>query len=967
MKKVLIIALALIMTSLIFANEQRDFRFIEELYQRDNLDFAQAEIEKFQDKYPDSDYLMKLDYYEAMIVFFQNNFAEADAKFLVLEKNSDQEIKPLVILALIQSKFFLDDYVESEKYADFFLKNYQNHSSRGEAYYWKGRIALQRENIALAEQYFNEATKSGKSSMLNYLGFQIKLKQKKLQDAQAILDSTYHTYEDEFSNQIVLEWLDHLYQNLNYSAIIRDSHYKIPTYSRLHSNYAIIIGQAYYQVKRYDESIRILNTIQPTTDVKQFHIALAYKAKGDISLASTIFSELAKTSDTPRIQELSFFEMINSSIAVPVGNEADIARIKQSNKDYSAQLSEFIQENPESNYLGNAYYLKGFIYYLNENYESALDWFLQANSTTISNDTSEKLLFLIGDIYFQTSQKSRAISLFNYYKELYPQGRYYDEVLYKIGLTYFDSGVFAESNSALLELAKKYPNYKHISTAYFYLGEINTVNNNLDVAIDWFSLALPNSTDPNAIWMRISEVYYLQGRFQDSWSALNNIPVSPLYNFRVNLIRGNILYNQKDYNKAIESYQKASNQAVSNEDISLITSRLGWTYYLKGDFTMAERTFRTLSNFSSTSEDYLILAGNSALNGRRFNDAISLFKEFLLTYPVSTKTNYVRLNLGDAYYNLKQYKTAFDAYAEILNNNPDSKELKNALLGLKWTVLNHKDRDYRSDLATLANKIKDNRISQTLTQITLLYENETEQWEDVINTAESLLKDYPQDNQNKVINQTLALAYTKRNQYEKADSLYANLTLWHKDAELFSAWSKAFLTRQDTTRAIEVLDDALKLTNELDIWFKSLELKVATNHPSFEASHKTFMAFADGLSKDYGQLLLYEWKLKNKQAIDLDYLNIQASSTDDKIASLAYYLIGLDSFIKQDYESTALNMMRVTYLFPDYSELNRKAAYNLILAQHYLGHKDKAQQNFDLYHSSLPDWQSSNLRNKLFK
>ncbi len=967
MKKVLIIALTLIITCSIFANEKREFRFIEELYQRDNLDFAQQEIDRFKVKYPNSEFYLKADYYEAMIAFLQNNFGEADSKLLKLENNSDQEIKPLVILALIQTKFFLDDFVESEKYAESFLTNYSNHSSRGEAYYWKGRIALERDNLELAEANLNKANETEHSSMINYLSFQIKLKQNKIAQAKSVLDSTYRAYEDEFTNQIVLEWFDYLYQKLDYKGIIEDVNYQIPEYSRLHSDYAIIIGQAYYQLKRYDEALSVLKTVQPTTDIKQFHIALAYKAKGDTKLANTLFSELANSSKIAKIQELSFFEMINSSIAVPQGSQAEQERIRSSNLQYESRLSDFIKDNPNSKYLGNAYYLKGFIYYLNENYEPALEYFLQANNSTIDSDTTEKLLFLIGDIYFLTTQKNKAISLFNYYKELYPNGRYYDEVIYKIGLTYFDSGVFSDSNSTLLELSKKFPNYKHISTVYFYLGEINTINNNLEVALDWFQMSLPKSTDQMSVWMRIAEVNYLLDQWQTAFSALGNIPESPLYDFRVNLIKGNIYYNLKDYDKAIEHYNISSNQAVSSEDVSLITSRLGWTYYLKGDFAQAERAFRSLSNFSTTSEDYLILAGNSALNGKRFNDAITLFKEFILTYPISTKTNYVKLNLGDSYYNLKQYKTAFDTYAEILDNNPDGKELKNALLGIKWTVLNHKERDYRSDLATLANKIKDKRISQTLTQITLLYENETEKWDDVIKTAEALLNNYPQDSQNKVINQTLALAYTNKNQFEKADSLYANLTQWHKDAELFSAWSNAFLSRKDTTKAIKVLDDALKISNEMDIWFKSLELKVETNSPSFEASYQNFLTIAQGISKDYGQLLYNEWKLKNKQKPDLDYLNIQADSPDDRIASLAFYLIGLNSFTQKDYEACALNMMRVTYLFPDFKELTYKASYYLILSQHYLGNKDKAQQNFDLYHNSLAKWQTNYLRNKLFK
>lgn len=967
MKKVLIISILLIITIFLFGNEKREFRFIEELYQRDNLTFAQQEIERFKEKYPNSDFLIKADYYQAMIDFLQNNFKQADQELLILEQNSDQELKALVILALIQTKFFLDDYVASEMYADRFLATYSNHKSKGEAYYWKGRIALERGNLNQAQSNLDLAYQTEQSSMINYLAFQIKLQAKRPSQARAILDSTYTSYSDEFTYQIVLEWFDYLYQRLDYQAILRDLNYKIPSYSRLHSDYAIIIGQAYYQLGKYDQALDVLRTIQPTTDIKQFHIALAYKAKGEIKLANTIFSELAETSNIDKIQELSFFETINSWLTLPQGSPEKKEEIINHNKEYLGQLNNFINEKPQSKYIGNAYYLMGFINYLNEDYKDALDLFLQANNTAIDNDTREKLLFLIGDIYFSTLQKSKAISFFEYYQDLYPQGRYYDEVLYKIGLTYFDSSVFDQANSSLLELSKKYPNYKHISTVYFYLGEINVINNNLQVALDWFNMALPKASDPISIWMRIAEVNYLLSQWQSSFQALENIPESPLYSFRVNLIKGNIYYNLQDYEKAINHYQLASNQAVKSEDISLITSRLGWTYYLKGDFKMAERTFRSLSNFSTTSEDYLILAGNSALNGKRYNDAINLFKEFLLTYPVSTKTNYVKLNIADSYYNLKQYEQAFESYAEILSNNPDSKELKNTLLGIKWTVLNDKDKDYRSDLASLANKIKNNRISQTLSQITLLYENENEKWDDLIQTAQSLLDNYPEDNKNKVINQSLAKAYAEKNQYEKADSLYANLTSWHNDADLFSAWSDAFLARKDTLNAIKVLDDALEISNEMDIWFKNLELKVASNNQSFEQSYQAFLSIAEGLSKTYGQLLHNEWKLNNKQNPDLDFLTRQADSPDDRIASLAYYLLGLNSFRQEDYENSALNMMRVVYLFPEYTDLNIKASYYLILSQFNLGHKDKALQNFDSYHKQLPDWQSKKLRSKLFK
>ena len=66
MKKVLVIILAGLISLSLIATEKRDFRFIEELYQRDNLSVAKQELEKFTQKYPNSEFLIKAAYYEAM-------------------------------------------------------------------------------------------------------------------------------------------------------------------------------------------------------------------------------------------------------------------------------------------------------------------------------------------------------------------------------------------------------------------------------------------------------------------------------------------------------------------------------------------------------------------------------------------------------------------------------------------------------------------------------------------------------------------------------------------------------------------------------------------------------------------------------------------------------------------------------------------------------------------------------------
>lgn len=967
MKKISTIIFLLLIVIFLTADEKRDFRFIEELYQRDELKFASHELVKFQKKYPASTLQDKANYYMAMIDFLNNRVEDADRKFEKLDRTADIELKPLVELALIQTKFFLNDYVKSSEYADLFLENYSNHSNRVEVYYWKGRIALERGNLTIATENLKKAQKIDNNSMLCYLDFKIKLSQKHPRSARDVLYSNYNKYQDEYMNQIILEWFDYLYQNLAYSSIVRDAMYVIPEESRLHSDYAIILGQAYYKMKRYDDALNVLKSIEPTTDLKQFHVALAYKAKGNKVAAEAIFNTLADNSADAKIKEMSFFEMINSKIKEPFGDDQKVADIRKNNNKLYSKLYKFQKSNPKSKYIGNAFYLMGYIKYLNEDYLNSIDWFLKANNLALDSDQTEKLHFLISDIYFITNQSQKALSLFGYYKDMYPQGRFYDDVLYKLALINFDINNFDDSYDYFVELSKKYPNYNHKSTVYFYLGEINAIRNNYKVALDWFELSKNKATDINAVWFRIAEMNYKLKDWSSSLFALNQIPDSPLYLFKTKLIRGNIYYNLKEYSKAIELYQVSLNNAIKDEDSALVKSRIGWTYYLMGEYQKAEQTFRSLANYSTTSEDYLILAGNSALNGKRYSEAISLFQEFNKTYPVSTRTNYVDLNLGDCFYNLNQYNESYDSYAKVLKNNPDGKELKNAILGIKWTVLNDSAKDYRGDLLSLANSLNNEVISKSLKQIKLLYERKTAKWDDVIETAQALINEYPSDAKNKSVNKSLALAYTQKNNFSQADSVYSKLTEWHQDAELFSGWADAFISRRDTVNAIKVIDDALKFSTEADIWIKGLELKLDSDNKTFVNDYEKFQTIANSLPKEYSQLLNEEWKLKQNKKYDEKLIEKSSEKEDALIASQAYYLLGLSYLNKKKYDDASLMFMRVLYLYPEYERVVAKSSYSLIISQYRSGKKGKAQSNFDQYNKILASWQVKYLRKILFK
>ncbi len=967
MRKVLIIMI-LILTTILNANEKRDFRFIEELYQRDELEFAKMQLEDFIKKYPQSELKSKAEYYTAMIELLENKFSQAEEKLLMISKASaDSDIRPLVIVALIQANYFQEDYVDANKYANEFIASFPANTSITEVYYWLGRIALDNGEYIKADSYLTQIGQENSSSMTKYLEFQLRIKQDDIDTAEKVLSETYSKYQDEYVNQIVLEWYNYLYENLDYKKIVSSNNYKVPKHSRLYSDYAIILGQAYYKTGDFESAKSVFNSISPDTDVKRFYLGLAYKATGDLKIASGLFRDLSDNSDMKKIKDLSFFELVNYEIKVPVGSEEEKAQTIKSNNLIFARINKFIERNPDSKYIGNAYYLTSYIKYLEADYKQSLDLILMAKNQVLDNDTSEKLLFLVSDIYFIDKEYKKAISFLTNYIDLYPNGRFYDEVLYKMGLSYFNLGEYKESAESLTELAKKYPDFVNISTTYFYLGEINTINENYEVALEYFEMCMTDSVDKNAVWLRISELNFLLSKWEETIVSLQNIDTHPLYLFRANLIKGNVFYNLNNYEKALEYYTISYDNAIEAKQIDQVNSRMGWTYYLMKDFEKAESKFRELSKDSNSSEDYLILAGSSAMNGKNYADAVNLFREFTLKYPESYKLNYVNLNLADSYFNQNQFEDALNTYIKVLDSNPSKSEFKNSILGIKWSVLSDKNKDYRSKLATLARKMTNKNVSRTLKQIILLYESQEEKWEDLIKTGEELIKENPQDRQNKNVSKNLAIAYTKTNQFERADSLYSALTDSHKDAEVFSAWADVFLARKDTTNAKSVLNEGIGYSNEPEIWIKLLKLQLSTKDSTFVSTHKRFVLNADKNFTDYANLLKIEYDLKLNKKVDIILAESLKDSDDDRLSSLSYYLLGLQSYRNQDYNAASLYMMRVLFLFEEYKDLNVKASYYLILSQIENNRFEKAKQSYDSYKSLLPEWQKNELYQRLIK
>jgi TolA-binding protein len=258
-------------------------------------------------------------------------------------------------------------------------------------------------------------------------------------------------------------------------------------------------------------------------------------------------------------------------------------------------------------------YELSYSYYQANNYLKAIEGFKQLSGK--EDSLSQHAMYLLGDSYLKTSQKANArnaflfgsvnnsnktqreISRFNYAKLSYELG-YQDEAL-----------------KSLRSFLNDYPNSTYIDEATELLvGALANTNNYKDALALIESLRYPTATTrrlyPKILYGRATELIN-DGRMEEANALLdkalkdqNNASVLPFINFW----KGEIAYRNNNIDDAIKYYYAYLNGgAPTNGEANERSVRynLGYAYYRKENYKVAQSFFEPLSRSVSLSSDQL--------------------------------------------------------------------------------------------------------------------------------------------------------------------------------------------------------------------------------------------------------------------------------------------------------------------------------------------------------------------------
>ena len=286
------------------------------------------------------------------------------------------------------------------------------------------------------------------------------------------------------------------------------------------------------------------------------------------------------------------------------------------------------------------FYLLGYAYYQQQDYEEALIWFTKIIDG--NNAVSQNAYYHLAECYLKSDRKQEALNAFRNAKQMDFNSEIkkdawlnYAKLSYEIGNPYKSVALVMQ------EYLEAYPDEFDQAEIKEYLISAYLKANDYEGALDY--LKNGNSEDNDAY----HKVAFLYGselfRHQQYKKAIENFNLSiesssnSVYHARSIFWKSEALYRTEEYQKALVGFEsfKELNEAKETKENDIVLYHLAYTYFQLKDYNQA---------------------------GGHFNEFLQVSKDTKLT-------NDSNLRLGDCFFALSSYFKAIPAYEKVIQAN----------------------------------------------------------------------------------------------------------------------------------------------------------------------------------------------------------------------------------------------------------------------------------------------------------
>ncbi|EMR02891.1 tetratricopeptide repeat protein [Cesiribacter andamanensis] len=638
-----------------------------------------------------------------------------------------------------------------------------------------------------------------------------------------------------------------------------------------------------------------------------YYLGQLYLDQNNDPFAQTAFQRASSLNFDPKIKEESLFKLAK-------------LQFKQQNYDAAAlALRQFIEQYPKTGYRQEATELLSEALLKNQNYEQAIAYIEQLEN---KNPRIRKA---------------------------------YQEVTFLHGAELFNTGKFFNAVQNF-EKSLKFPEDQETTVkANFWSAEAYSIGQKWDESKNFYAAVFRQASPDSDLHLRsrygIGYAYYNSKQYDRSQVHFKEFvdragAKNPFYHDAL-LRLGDSYYATKNYNAALDAYQRAQKENTPEKDYALFQT--GLVNGLLDKNAEAMQAWNTLTRDFPNSQyvdDAQFNKAELQFSQGRYTEALQLFNQFVQQHANSPFVPYAYRSIGLSHYNLKNYEAAANAYIRILENYPSHTIANGVLMGLQ-EVLNLQGRPEEFN-RYLALYRKANPADQALE--TVEFESAknmyfSQKYPQAIEQLQAYLKTYPSSSNAPEARFYLAEAFYRSNRTQEALAQYQTLAksgpanLQTRSLERLaeiSYRSGDYLTATRNYRRLERL--AGNRRQQIDAWAGLMDTYYRRQQ------YDSTMYYANQLTNQSGaaaNLMSKALLLKGKVALArknyseaTTFLRQTVDLAKDENAAEAYYLIAYVQHLQEQYKESVETLFGYNAQFSAFKFWLGKSF--ILIAENYL-------------------------------
>jgi TolA-binding protein len=665
--------------SAIYSYDLIDFDRAVTLYKESQYQSAQIIFDKVKLQNVTNDVKADCAYYSANcgIRLTQSGADEAMERFVRDYPTSPKQNQAYIEVA----HFYFEQgkYPQALEWFDKVDENTLSYEEQDKFNFQKGYSFFSAGNKKQATPYFNKVLNSKEygSQAKYYLGF-LAYENDDYKEATKYFDEV--SGEEKYK-----EKLSYFQADMNFKLGEFDESIKLGQAAMAKSN-AIekselnkIIGESYFNLKKYDKAIPFLNQYKGKkgrwNNTDYYQLGYAYYKQNDYEIAITQFNKIISGADF--VAQNAYYHLGESYLKTDKKQQALNAFKTASEMDFDLK----IQEDAMLNYaklsyeIGNSY----------QPVPDILANFLEKYPNSPSKIEVENILI---NSYITSKNYKGALDLLEKNRG-FANKEAYQKVTFYRGLELYTDGLYADALTMFTKSLGEPRNAKFTTRATFWKGETEYVLENFKDALISFKqfagAAESKSTPENKnINYNIAYAYFKQKEYDQAGNYFESfVDVAKEDKVRLNdayLRLGDSRFVTAKYWPAMDAYNKAIEMRGIDADYAAFQKGISYGFVARNDKKIEDLT-KFLSQFpkSQYRDDALYELGNTYVAEKKSDMAVKTYDQLINENKNGTYTSKAMLRQGLIYYNAENDAQALTKFKNIAAEFPRSPEAVEAV------------------------------------------------------------------------------------------------------------------------------------------------------------------------------------------------------------------------------------------------------------------------------------------------